>query len=250
MRYDPILVCKFNNYYENFLSKIYKNVITNFARDFDLSALSKIEIVEVLHGSSDGRLIGNDILLSKRLFDLLPTLDIESLENNSVFNLLISTLFHELCHLNERSITPNIHSMCDRDIIDIDYFVALVWIEYIVELKTNLVFKRKKTDFRKAVALNEWKICKSNFNDFDTSNYFYLVKVLPYILADLDDTTINEYSKQIKNTVVKRMVIELYYTVTRIKKYYPFDDFKILNQIKNILLHYENHFLNFPRERD
>ena len=65
----PVFVCEFNKNYEAFLSLVYEYVIATFAQGLNLSSLKKIEIVDSLPGSSDGRMVdSNTILLSKRLW--------------------------------------------------------------------------------------------------------------------------------------------------------------------------------------
>ena len=238
----PSFVCKFNKNYEVFLKHVYEYVIENFAKDFNLSLLNKIEIVPSLPCSSDGRIEGTNILLSKRLYDLLPTLDIDLLRDNNDFNLIVSTLYHELCHLNEQTILPNIHAICNRDDIDIDYFVAQFWIEYIVETKTNAVFKRNKSKFCDDIALNEWKINKADYDTQNTTNYFYLIKVLPYALAYCHNKK-SDYVVRIKNPIVRNMIVELYDAISNIQDKYPVDDMNSLNEIKRIFLTYQKTFL-------
>lgn len=233
----PVFVCKFNKNYELFLSHVYKYIITNFAQDFNLSSLRRIEIVDSLPGLSDGRMVdANTILLSKRLYDLLSTFDIKLLKNDDNFNSIVGTLYHELCHINEQTIMPNIHSLCYNDEIDIEYCAALFWIEYIVELKTNKALKRNKDKFCNDVASCEWNIDKFNFEDDDTSNYFYLIKVLPYVLASCCNDRNSSYFDSIKNTSVKNIAIELNNAVLESLREYPFDDINKLHKIKTVLL--------------
>lgn len=240
----PVFVCKFNKNYELFLSHVYKYIITNFAQDFNLSSLRKIEIVDSLPGSSDGRMVdANTILLSKRLYDLLSTFDIKLLKKDDNFNSIVGTLYHELCHINEQTIMPNIHSICYNDEIDIEYCVALFWIEYIVELKTNAALKRNKDNFCDDVALCDWKISKFNFEDADTSNYFYLIKVLPYVLANCYNQKSLTYFDKIKNVIVRNMAIELNDAVLDVLKLYPFDDIDKLHKIKTVFLTYKKHLV-------
>ena len=236
----PVFVCEFNKNYEVFLSHVYKYIITNFAQDFNLSSLRRIEIVDSLPGLSDGRMVdANTILLSKRLYDLLSTFDIKLLKNDDNFNSIVGTLYHELCHINEQTIMPNIHSFCCNDEIDIEYCVALFWIEYIVELKTNKALKRNKDKFCNDVALCEWNIDKFNFEDDDTSNYFYLIKVLPYVLASCCYDRNSSYFDSIKNTSVKNIAIDLNNAVLESLREYPFDDINKLHKIKTVLLTYK-----------
>lgn len=238
----PTLVCKFNKNYESFLKDVYEYVVENFAKDFYLSVLNKIEIVPSLPCSSDGKIEGTNILLSKRLYDLLPTLDPDQLRDNDDFNLIVSTLYHEFCHLNEQTILPNIHAICNRVDIDIDYFVAQFWIEYIVETKTNSVFKRNKSKFCDDIALNEWAINKADYNTQNTTNYFYLIKVLPYALACCQNEK-SDYVVRIKNPIIRNMVVELYDAISNIQNKYPVDDMNSLNEIKRIFLTYQKTFL-------
>ena len=238
----PTFVCKFNKNYEVFLKHVYEYVVENFAKDFDLSVLNKIEIVPSLPCLSDGRIKGTNILLSKRLCDLLPALDLDLLKDNNDFNFIVSTLYHELCHLNEQTILPNIHAICNRDDIDIDYFVAQFWIEYIVETKTNAIFKRNKSKFCDDIAINGWKINKADYDTQNTTNYFYLIKVLPYALASCHNQK-SDYVAQIKNPIVRNMVIELYDAISNIQDKYPVDDMHSLNEIKRIFSTYQKTFL-------
>lgn len=236
----PIFVCKFNKNYEVFLRNVYEYIIVNFAQDFYLSSLTKIEIVDSLPGSSDGRMVdANNILLSKRLYGLLSTFDIEALKGNDDFNSIVGTLYHELCHINEQTIMPNIHSVCYNDETNIEYCVALFWIEYIVELKTNTVLKRNNDKFCNDVASCDWKINKFNFEDADTSNYFYLLKVLPYVLANCYNHKSTTYFDKIKNSSIRNMAIELNDAVLEILKEYPFDDINKLHKIKTVFLTYK-----------
>lgn len=239
----PTFVCKFNKNYEVFLKHVYEYVVENFAKDFNLSVLNKIEIVPSLPCLSDGRIEGTNILLSKRLYDLLPALDLDLLRDNNDFNFIVSTLYHELCHLNEQTILPNIHAICNRDDIDIDYFVAQFWIEYIVETKTNAIFKRNKSKFCDDIAINGWKINKADYDTQNTTNYFYLIKVLPYALAYCHNQK-SDYVAQIKNPIVRNMVIELYDAISNIQDKYPVDDMNSLNEIKRIFFTYQKTFLN------
>lgn len=240
----PTFVCEFNKNYEVFLSHIYKYIVTNFAQDFNLSSLKKIEIVDSLPGSSDGRMVDDStILLSKRLYDSLPIFDITLLKNDDNFNSIVGTLYHELCHINEQTIMPNIHSICYNDEIDIEYCVALFWIEYIVELKTNVALKRNKDKFCDDVALCDWEISKFNFEDADTSNFFYLIKVLPYVLANCYNQKSSSYFGKIKNIIVRNMAIELNDAVLDVLKTYPFDDINKLDKIKTVFLTYKKHLV-------
>ena len=181
----------------------------------------------------------NTILLSKRLYDLLSTFDIKLLKNDDNFNSIVGTLYHELCHINEQTIMPNIHSLCYNDEIDIEYCAALFWIEYIVELKTNKALKRNKDKFCNDVASCEWNIDKFNFEDDDTSNYFYLIKVLPYVLASCCNDRNSSYFDSIKNTSVKNIAIDLNNAVLESLREYPFDDINKLHKIKTVLLTYK-----------
>ena len=138
---------------------------------------------------------------------------------------------------------PNIHSFCHNDEIDIEYCVALFWIEYIVELKTNRVLKRNKDKFCNDVALCEWNIDKFNFEDADTSNYFYLIKVLPYVLASCSNDRNYNYFDLIKNASVKNMALELNDAVLERLREYPFDDINKLHKIKTVFINYKKHFI-------
>ena len=138
---------------------------------------------------------------------------------------------------------PNIHSICNNDEIDIEYCVALFWIEYVVELKTNAALKRNKDKFCDDVALCDWEISKFNFEDADTSNYFYLIKVLPYVLANCYNQKSLTYFDKIKNVIVRNMAIELNDAVLDVLKLYPFDDINKLHKIKTIFLTYKKHLV-------
>lgn len=236
----PSFTCKFNRSYEIFLGEVYEYVVSKFAKEFDLSALTEIEIVHSLPGSSDGRMVDNNILLSKRLYDLLPKLDIH---DNNDFNLVVSTLYHELCHINERTIMPNIHAVCYEEEKGIDYCVALFWIEYIVETKTDAVFRKDRSQFCHYLAESDWRIDRFNFDDNKTFNYFWLIKILPYVLVAFHNKGISTYTERIKNKLVRNMVSELYNVILDLQKAYPFDDINKLCEIKRVMISYQKQFL-------
>jgi len=106
-----VILCKFNNQYELFLQALYGYCVIKFGRELNLSALHTIEMVEKLPFGSDGRMIDeHTIHISSRLYETLPVFEIAELHENKNFQTLTRTLFHELCHINERSIMLQMHN--------------------------------------------------------------------------------------------------------------------------------------------
>lgn len=204
-------------------------------------------MVKGLPGESDGRMTdAHSILISSRLYNQLPTLDINNLQGNEKFQLIVRTLFHELCHISEITTMPKIHrySFSHKNI---GYMIALFWIEYIVERKTCAKINSQIDELCIDAAENDWSISKLNFTDADCSNYFYLTKVLAYVIARVRATgEMTIYLKTIRNPIVKSMIYELNKEVTHLEVLYPFDNMEILNEIKRL---FEKYWESFKKRK-
>ena len=93
--------------------------------------------------------------------------------------------------------------------------------------------------------MSDWKINKFNLDDDNTSNYFYLIKVLSYVLADLQSKKDFTILEKFKNPIVGNMAVELNDVVLDVLKLYPFDDIKKLHKIKSVLLAYEKQLYRY-----
>jgi len=242
------IICRFNHKYEVFLKDLFDYVITRYGNGLELSKLKSIEMVKSLSNESDGRMIDEkSIQISSRLYKHLPTLDVSDLHYNDTFKIIVKTFYHELCHISEISVMPQIHQYGFSQ-EGINFMVALFWIEYIVERKSYAIINLYDNKLCTDVAKNRWNISKLNYDEADCSNYFYLTKVLPYVIARIQvDGSANTYIKTIKNPIVQSMVYELNNEVLRIEVFYPFDGIENLRGIHEL---FEKYFDFFMERKD
>lgn len=240
----PKIICSFNLNYENFLKELYAHIINEYGYDLKLSELHEIEIVKFLTNDSDGRMIDeHTIHISARLYNQLPVLDIKRLHGDSIFDLIIGTLYHELCHIGEIFTMPSLHQYAFAQ-DGVDYMIALFWIEYIVGAKANKEIIRDKSVFCTNVAKRAWNIKKLNFEDSDCSNFFYLTKVAPYVISYMRIIdSMDAYLETVKNPIVNSLFFELNNEVSRLESLYPFDDINLLRGIENIFSNHWDHFM-------
>ena len=116
-----------NSDMESYLKVIVGHLKSNLCQEMNLSELNNIKAVDSskLPRNVDARIEDDTILLSISsirqamesisLYELATHLeqDIEEI-NSNVMNLL-NNIYHEFCHINERAISPNIHSVIEDE---------------------------------------------------------------------------------------------------------------------------------------
>lgn len=117
---------KMQEEYIEALKDIIKNIISNNP-ELDLQELEDIKIVNNLQNeSSDGGFENNVILVPKH--------KIEEYIKEENFDIIKSTIYHELCHADLKSKLPQLHVLSDEYRNNehyVRYFTIMVYIEYI-----------------------------------------------------------------------------------------------------------------------
>ncbi len=132
------IYCFYNYEYHIFLNKVVELVLNQYGSDLNISTLREIELrnINEFEIITDGRTVGNGkIIVTSRLYDLLPTLDIECLNENNNYKLLRQIIYHEMGHINDMAYMPNIYKCVLENIqnkvakINIST-ASLFWLEY------------------------------------------------------------------------------------------------------------------------
>ncbi len=133
--------------------KLVKSILqylqTKYPQMYDYSRLQKIEIVDSLEYNSSARTINNTIIISRKngiegiIYHDEANIERRIIEDK-VFHKLVSTIFHELWHVNTWDKYVNIYNFIlssDKDFIQ--RLAYKYWIEYISHVDT--VFLEEKT---------------------------------------------------------------------------------------------------------
>ena len=139
------IYCSYNHEYHIFLNKVVKLVLNQYGSDLNISTLKEIELrdIDEFEIETDGRTFGNDkIKVTSRLYDLLPTLDIECLNENNDYKLLRKTIYHEMGHINDMAYMPNLYKCVFENIqkkaANINISTAsLFWLENKAEKRSS-----------------------------------------------------------------------------------------------------------------
>ena len=108
----PNVNCKYDEQLNLFLGNIVQYTLRKYAFKLDISSLREVELINVgeLPIQTDGRVIDDSkIILTSRLFDLLPNYEIERLYRNKNFKQIVCTLYHEMGHINDMKLYPKIY---------------------------------------------------------------------------------------------------------------------------------------------
>lgn len=74
------IYCSYNHKYHIFLNKVVELVLNQYGSDLNINTLKEIELrnIDEFEIKTDGRTVGNNkIIVTSRLYDFLPTLNIE-----------------------------------------------------------------------------------------------------------------------------------------------------------------------------
>lgn len=109
------IYCEYNPGISSFLEQVVKYTIEKFGFDLDLSSLKSIKLISKLNVQypTDGRTIngGTEIILTSRLYDFLPSFEIEKLYENKYFKMIVNTIYHEMVHINDWKNMPKLYTL-------------------------------------------------------------------------------------------------------------------------------------------
>lgn len=110
-------------------------------------------------------------MITSRLYDMLPCLSIEKLENNPNFKMIVNTLYHEMGHITDWEKYPRIYAEAESmENIEIG-LPSLFWLEYIAEKRSQLKGHSNNAEFCVQFVKCQWHAYYCNFDDIE-ENFF------------------------------------------------------------------------------
>lgn len=237
------VVCRYDADLQRFLNEVVDFCMDKYGKGLQLKQLQEIELKEKseLNYKKDGMICenGEKIVLSSRLYEMLPRLDIEKLSNNDTFKLLIYSLYHEMCHVSDFEIYPQLYHRAVHTQNKWDALAMIFWLEYLVEKRCC-----QRLGIIECELYEQFKNKKLCCNIFDTitgdvSNFFYFSKCLSYLVARIMwGEGKNEYLQQISDLLLKEYVEKLVEELSKLEKQGFFDDENKLSQLIFIMKRY------------
>lgn len=242
------IYCSYKKEFNEFLIKVVKIVINEYAYNLNIKSLEEIELVNqnIYPYLTDGRVIDKSkIIVTSRLYELLPTFNIAQLKEDKNYVSIKRALYHEMGHINDMSFFPVLYNYGFSSIHNKEQVASQFWLEYIAEIRTaifeNLIDLSLCDDFSQ----KQWNCTMSSLDkNFSDSNFAYLVKVMPYFMAVARRSNSKEfYISKIKNTLLINFIKEIDTELERLEQLKPFDDVVILDELYNIINKYYKQFM-------
>jgi len=241
------IICRYNKKLEDFLKSVVEYTLGKYGQELNLVNLQQIELINISKfnlekdGSTDKN--GTRIIVTSRLYDMLPCFSIEKIEKDTNFKKIVNTLYHEMGHITDWVRYPKLYAEAETmENVKVG-LPALFWLEYIAEKRSCLKNDYDNFEFCNQFVKRQWHAYYSNFYDIKESNFLYLNKMLPYFLARTVDTNDREkYVNEINNELLKNYIQELRVEVDRLEKLLPFDEAEKLNILYGIMNKYYDGF--------
>lgn len=194
--------------------------------NFNLNDFKGIKLIEdkYFNVSSDGK--------SENGIILLPSRKTQQYLHNGQEDLIKSTIYHELCHIDLLNKLPNLHQLHSYYVQKEDFiksFTIMIYIEYLAHLKSsNLETKEIKESFFESIINKNW-----NFENEE--NRIYFIKCAPYIIAR-DNT--NNFINNLTDNNLKSRLIEIKVEFEKLNSETLTDEYDILNNLEHIVSKY------------
>lgn len=223
-------------------------MLEKYGSKLNLDTLEEIELVDknVYEYITDGRVIDcHKIVVTSRLYELLPSFRIEELNDNTNFKELKQTLYHEMGHINDMILMPVLYKYGFREDDSRERIVSQFWLEYIAEKRSYGFEGIKNFNFCDEFVKADWKCAINSFDsNFNTSNFAYLIKCLPYFMATTSEDKIrNFYLKQIKNKLLINFINALNEEIVKLESRELFDNVVVLYDLYNIMNRFYKKFM-------
>ena len=200
--------------------------IMDFTYNLDLKGFNGIKIISdsLLHPTSDGNL--------KEKTMLLPKNKTQKYLQNENYDLLKSTIYHELCHVDLANKLPKLHELHKKYIDEENYikcFTIMIYIEYIAHLKSSkLETIKTQKNFYESINQKKWDFS----NECDK---IIFIKSSPYIIGrDIE----NKYINEITNYELKKKILEVKIELEKLPTINFIDNYSILNDLEILVSKY------------
>lgn len=160
-------------------------------------------------------------------FILLPKNKIEKYINENNYNLIKSTIYHELCHVDIEARLPNLHTLHKKYLQEENYikvYTIMIYIEYLTHLKSYEL----ETDDNIKIFFKS--LNNRNWNFSDEIDCIYFIKCSPYVVARLKHNY--ENLNLINNKEFKEHILEIKDIFERLELHKDIDDYKILTDLE------------------
>lgn len=241
------IICRYDEEMEGFLQKAVDYTLNIYGDSLDISNLEEIELCNIKEFTyeTDGKTIddGRKILVTSRLYDLLPTLNISELENSNVFRMIINTLYHEMGHVMDWRRFPNIYAAALKSSNMKEALPSLFWAEYLAEKRSSMNELVENEKFCEDFAAKKWNAYKFDMENASETNYFYMNKVIPYVFARKRVPCRRiQYINNLTNDLLKEYLLILNNEVLRLEDLGFFDTVDELFPLYEIMNEYYKKF--------
>ena len=227
------IYCLYNQKLHRFLNEVVELILDTYGSQLNIDTLKEIELVNKneFEYQTDGRVEDSQkIIVTSRLYELLPSFNVKKLEGNKEYLLLRQTLYHELGHINDMVLLPNLYKHAFRQDDSKERIVSQFWLEYIAERRSEGFEGLENFGLCDDFVKQSWKCRMSSFeSNFNSSNFAYLIKTLPYFLSATKVPYLkNNYISRIKNNLLIEFIKELDKEITTLENRELFDDVTLL----------------------
>lgn len=242
------IYCLYNEEFDQFLKEVVQLILSKYGLQLNIESLEEIELVNknAYSYETDGKVISNSkIIVTSRLYELLPTLDVKALEDNTNFTILKQTLYHEMGHINDMTLLPKLYECAFSEDPNKEQIASQFWLEYIAEKRTTIFEGFQSFDLCDEFVKEDWRctMCSLDVN-INSTNFAYLTKVLPYFMAATRDNSVRvKYINEIKNKLLVQYINELDIELKNLEDSYLFDDVTMLNNLYNVIDKYYRKFM-------
>ena len=108
------IICRYNKKLEDFLKSVVEYTLGKYGQELNLVNLQQIELINISKfnlekdGSTDKN--GTRIIVTSRLYDMLPCFSIEKIEKDTNFKKIVNTLYHEMGHITDWVRYPKLYA--------------------------------------------------------------------------------------------------------------------------------------------
>lgn len=250
------VVCEYDADLQRFLKEVVDLCIAKYGEGLHLKQLREIELKNksAFDYEKDGNICenGEKIVLSSRLYEMLPTLDIKKINNNDKFKVLIYSLYHEMCHVSDFEMYPNLYYRAMHTQNKWDALAMIFWLEYLVEKRCC-----QRLGIIECELYEQFQSEKLCCNIFDittgnVSNFFYFTKCISYLVAKIMwGEEEKEYLQKICDRLLREYVEELVEELSKLENQGFFDEENKLTQLTFIMKQYYKKSLQaYERQMD
>ena len=123
--------CIYNDNLDRFLKDVVQYTLGLYGEELNISKVEEIQLKSTneFDYDTDGRTYdgGTKILVTSRLYDMLPCFEISKLKKNDEFLMIVNALFHEMGHATDWLIFPNMYYAATDFNSKKDMVTSLFW---------------------------------------------------------------------------------------------------------------------------